>query len=598
MIVLTAFRDGQPAGRTEAGEGQTLTLGRAPANDLVLDDPALPEEPFTVAFESGSWGVFVREGLSGLSAHGRPVTGWRPLIDGETLEAGEFRLLVRLTEPEAPPPPPRPMAPPSPDPAARPAPASSPDRTEFRPRPTFVGVGPNAAEVMEGPGQGTIRRFEQALLIGRAVRCDLVIDDPTVSREHLRVETHGGAWRAVNLNPNNVTLLGGQAIQTAQVTSGDILTVGPARLRLALTGPAGGPSGPGLASRLLGDKKLLLGAAIGLFVLALALFYLSTPGKSPREAVVEGERAKDRTLLDAEFMRKVSTLLIQARRLADEGQDDQALARLTALLDIDPGNEEAQKLAATIRAKVEAREASARERRERAAKARDTALPATREAERLRAAGDLAGARAALAAALAADPDLPEAKTVLAAIEAAETAARRQAEASAKAEAGEREKLAGLYAEAESGGETYAALVAWRRIAEQDKDPARAAKARKKAADIQDALVKRIMPDFTAGQKLYNQKKYAEAFKVWTKVLEIYPEAKETRAKVNEMTPMLEAEAKRLYEEGLVHEGLGNFDTAKARWRAVIETMPLKDNDSYRKAAAKLGLSVDGGGRP
>jgi hypothetical protein len=53
---------------------------------------------------------------------------------------------------------------------------------------------------------------------------------------------------------------------------------------------------------------------------------------------------------------------------------------------------------------------------------------------------------------------------------------------------------------------------------------------------------------------------------------------------------MLEAEAKRLYEEGLVYDGLGDRETAKARWRAVLETMPLQDNEYYRKAAAKLAL--------
>jgi tetratricopeptide (TPR) repeat protein len=141
-------------------------------------------------------------------------------------------------------------------------------------------------------------------------------------------------------------------------------------------------------------------------------------------------------------------------------------------------------------------------------------------------------------------------------------------------------------------------LVIYRRLADTETDPARAEAARKKAAEIQDALVKRIMPDFNQGQKLYSQKKYGEAFKIWVKVLEIYPEAKETSAKVAELTPMLEAEAKRLYEEGLVYQGLGNLETAKARWRDVLTTMPLPENDYYRRAAEKLGQGATPGKTP
>ena len=95
-----------------------------------------------------------------------------------------------------------------------------------------------------------------------------------------------------------------------------------------------------------------------------------------------------------------------------------------------------------------------------------------------------------------------------------------------------------------------------------------------------------------------SQKKYGEAFVIWTKVLEIYPEAKETRAKVNELAPTLEAEARRLYAEGLVYQGLGNMETARERWREAMAAMPLQDNEYYRKSAAKLGIATGAGATP
>lgn len=578
MIVLSASRDGLHAGRVQAEEGRAVTIGRAQTNDLVLDGQGVSPEHCRIVHTGTTWTVEEIGGASGISVAGVRVSGSRPLSDGETIEAGEFRISVSITAPEA---------------------AASPERTQFRPRPTFVGEGPNAVEVVEGPGQGTIRRFGNRVIIGRSSRCDLVLDDPTISREHLLIEFRDGRFKAVNQNPNNTTLRNGAAIQTAVVATGDILTVGPARLRLALSGPGASVPGAGILARLTGNPKLLAVAGVIVFLVITAVFLLSSPGKAPQDAVVEGERAKERAIDDAEYMRRVMTLLVQARRLADEGQDEQALARLAALLEIDSGNEEARKLEATLRGRMEARAAEARQREAQAQAVRDKVLPLVQEARELLAAGDTAGARQVLPQAGDVGADLPEVREVLADIESREQAARREVEERKKAQAAERGHLVALYDEAEAAlaaDAPYRALVAYRRLAEEETDPGRAAAVKKKAAEIQDALVKRIMPDFTLGQKLYSQKKYGEAFKVWTKVLEVYPDAKETKARVAELTPMLEAEAKRLYEEGLVYDGLGDRETAKARWRAVLETMPLQDNEYYRKAAAKLALSPGSGG--
>ncbi|QLA14667.1 FHA domain-containing protein [Desulfolutivibrio sulfoxidireducens] len=582
MIVLSAFRDGRPVGHVQAEEGRVVSIGRATTNDLVLESQTVSREHCRIVHDGTGWSVVDAGGKAGVSVGGQRVSGSRPLADGDTVEVEDFRITVGISAPEA-------------------SAADAPDRTRFRPRPTFVGEGPNAVEVMEGPGQGTIRRFEARVMIGRSARCDLVLDDPTVSREHLLIEFRDGRFKAVNQNPNNATLKNGAPIQSAVVATGDILTIGPARLRLALSGSGGTAAGQGLLARLLGDKKLLVVAGVVLFLVIAALFFLGGPEKTPHEAVVAGERTKERAIEDAEYMRKVMTLLIQARRLADEGQDEQAMARLTALLEIDSGNEEAKELAASLRTRIDARAAEARQREAQAQAAREKALPLLQNARDLLAAGDVPGARQALEQAQATGADLPEAREVLSGIEAREEAARREAEERKRAETEERAHLVALYDEAEAAlaaDAPYRALVAYRRLAEEETDPGRAAVVRKKAAEIQDALVKRVMPDFTLGQRLYAQKKYGEAFKVWAKVLAIYPDAKETKARVAELAPMLEAEAKRLYEEGLVYDGLGDRDTAKARWRAVLETMPLQENEYYRKASAKLSLSQGAGGAP
>lgn len=474
------------------------------------------------------------------------------------------------------------------------------DHTEFRARPTFSGKGENAVEVLSGPGQGVIHRFQAQLLVGRAARCDLVIDDATVSREHLRIDGRGGRWLAVSCNAKNPALKNGVPFQTTPIATGDTLTLGPARLRLVLSKPQAGLALPPRLRLLLGDKKRLAATGIGIFLLLLLLFFLSRPSTTPQEAVVADDWAKQRAQKDTEFMNRVSTLLIQARRLHDEGRDDQALTRLDSLLAIDAGNGEALRLKSEIQAGMEKRTAEDKSRREQATQALERAKPHVQRAERLLAADDAAGARAAAQAALAQAPDAAEVRQILEAIDAREAEDRRKAAEKAQAATARRQELTGLYDEAAADladDALYKALTLYRRLGEEEAtEPARAA-ARKKAAEIQDALVKRVMPDFTAGQKLYNQKKYAEAYALWAKVLEVYPEAKETKAKVAELTPMLEAEAKRLYEEGLVYEGLGDRQTARARFNAVLETMPLKGNLYYRRAADKLGMSPGGKGQ-
>lgn len=474
------------------------------------------------------------------------------------------------------------------------------DRTEFRARPIFSGKGQNAVEILAGPGKGTIHRFDTQLLIGRAARCGLVIDDATVSREHLLIDNRGGQWVVASRSQKNPALKNGLPFQVGPIATGDTLTVGPAVLRFVLTQSRRGAAlSPGFA-RLWGNKRLLIGGSVGVFVLTLVFFFLSQPTTTPQEAVVANDWGKQQAMQNAEYIRKVSTLLIQARRLHEEGQDEQALARLDSLLAIDADDDEAQRFKAELQAGIKEKAATEKIRREQAALALEKVRPLLREAESLLAVGNMEGAKAVAKKAQAQAPEVAEVAQIMEKIEAKEAAAKRQAAQKATEAAEKRQGLTGLYAEAEAALDAdalYQALVIYRRLGEEEGEPARSS-SRKKAAEIQDALVKRVMPDFSAGQKLYNQKKYAEAYTLWVKVLEIYPEAKETKAKVAELTPMLEAEAKRLYEEGLVYEGLGDRAAANARWHAVLETMPRKDDAYYRRAADKLGIAEAGKGRP
>ena len=83
--------------------------------------------------------------------------------------------------------------------------------------------------------------------IGRDSRCDLLIEDTTVSRWHARLERAAGRWLLTDLGSTNGTRLNGWRIgQPVPVQAGDLVTFGSA---LFVVCPdqrnAAGPPAPG-----------------------------------------------------------------------------------------------------------------------------------------------------------------------------------------------------------------------------------------------------------------------------------------------------------------------------------------------------------------
>ena len=65
--------------------------------------------------------------------------------------------------------------------------------------------------------------------IGRDSRCDLLIEDTTVSRWHARLERAAGRWLLTDLGSTNGTRLNGWRVgQLVPVRAGDLVTFGSA----------------------------------------------------------------------------------------------------------------------------------------------------------------------------------------------------------------------------------------------------------------------------------------------------------------------------------------------------------------------------------
>ncbi len=70
------------------------------------------------------------------------------------------------------------------------------------------------------------------LLIGRHDTCDVVLEDPTVSRMHARLFFRDGKWIVRDLESKNGTLVNGVAIGRCEIRPGDDLLLGEQYLKV------------------------------------------------------------------------------------------------------------------------------------------------------------------------------------------------------------------------------------------------------------------------------------------------------------------------------------------------------------------------------
>ena len=63
--------------------------------------------------------------------------------------------------------------------------------------------------------------------LGRSRQCDVVLDDPNVSRQHAEIRPRGGSWVVTDLGSTNGSQLNGRRIEGPEVLKpGDEIKVG------------------------------------------------------------------------------------------------------------------------------------------------------------------------------------------------------------------------------------------------------------------------------------------------------------------------------------------------------------------------------------
>src|SRR5438067_8887706 len=106
----------------------------------------------------------------------------------------------------------------------------TPDRP---PTPLSDSAGlPHGRGMLIFDGKRTVLGGERTT-IGRSRECDVVIDDPNVSRKHAEVRRTIEGWMVVDLGSTNGVKVNGRRVREAVLSPGDEITLGLVRLDLA-----------------------------------------------------------------------------------------------------------------------------------------------------------------------------------------------------------------------------------------------------------------------------------------------------------------------------------------------------------------------------
>ena len=154
----------------------------------------------------------------------------RPVIEFETddrLGLGEFGIQTRVAQPED-----EPVSAPPEAHSGRTMVYSNAERVSEpleergRPRAQKVLLLVDGKRVVVGPAGATL---------GRGRQCDVVINDPNVSREHAEIRPRGGSWVITDLGSTNGSQLNGRRIDGSEVLrAGDEIELGESVLTFTL----------------------------------------------------------------------------------------------------------------------------------------------------------------------------------------------------------------------------------------------------------------------------------------------------------------------------------------------------------------------------
>ncbi len=184
-------------------DSEPKTLGRGEDSDVVLGSRSVSRHHLRLWEEDGKVMVEDLTGGTGISIDGELVSGVFELEPGVEMEAGVFVFHIFGTEPVT---------------------SIDGEVLEDTPVPILKGT--------KGPTKGLeIELQEGDNDVGRDPSLYLVIDDPSVSRQHARLVVEAGKFTLIDMHSSNGTFVNNRRVDQAQLTSGDLVRFGNLEFR-------------------------------------------------------------------------------------------------------------------------------------------------------------------------------------------------------------------------------------------------------------------------------------------------------------------------------------------------------------------------------
>ncbi|MHB8575812.1 MAG: FHA domain-containing protein, partial [Dehalococcoidia bacterium] len=212
--------------RSQSVAGDAVALGRAPDNDVVLDEESVSRRHARIVRRGAALFLEDLGGTNGTRLNDRLLRReTAPFSPSDTIGIGPCQIRIAiLDQPVANPV--LPAIPPQPAPAlvrAAPPPAVRPPRPTAAVAPTPPQAVRPVLHVRVPDGQYTVPIIGDEIHIGRGPDNDVIVDLPAVSIHHALVRRRGERWELVDQHSRNGTKLNDQPIESSLLAEGDVI---------------------------------------------------------------------------------------------------------------------------------------------------------------------------------------------------------------------------------------------------------------------------------------------------------------------------------------------------------------------------------------
>jgi pSer/pThr/pTyr-binding forkhead associated (FHA) protein len=205
-ILLRLADDKNPPALTF--DGRRIVIGRGPGSDVRVPDPSVSMRHASIQVDAGEHAIIDEGSTNGTFIGGVRLAPNAPRVlrSGDLIRVGRVWLEVKIDQ----------------TPATRDLSIATRDLALALVSQAMAALGEDISpkiRVVEGKDRGAAITLEdegRAYIVGRGPSCDLPLEEPDASREHLQITRRGSVVMARDLESKNGVFLGESRIQPAR----------------------------------------------------------------------------------------------------------------------------------------------------------------------------------------------------------------------------------------------------------------------------------------------------------------------------------------------------------------------------------------------